>query len=48
MVSKFPQIGQFLKGDDVEMALYRVDPEIVSILDYTQGFGHTEAASAQP
>ena len=46
MVSKFPQIGQFLKADDVEMALYRVDPEVVSILDYTQGFGHTEAANA--
>lgn len=46
MVSKFPQIGQFLKGDDVEMALYRVDPEVVSILDYAQGFGHTEAATA--
>lgn len=46
MVSKFPQIGQFLKGDDVEMALFRVDPEIVSILDYKQGFGHTEAATA--
>lgn len=45
MVSKFPQIGQFLKADDVEMALFRVDPEIVSILDYTQGFGHTEAAT---
>lgn len=46
MVSKFPQIGQFVKADDVEMALYRVDPEVVSILDYAQGFGHTEAASA--
>jgi general stress protein 26 len=46
MVSKFPQIGQFLKADDVEMALFRVDPEIVSILDYAQGFGHTEAAVA--
>jgi len=46
MVSKFPQIGQFLKADDVEMALYRVDPEVVSILDYAQGFGHTEAAVA--
>ena len=46
MVSKFPQIGQFLKADDVEMALYRVDPEVVSILDYTQGFGPTEAANA--
>jgi len=46
MVSKFPQIGQFVKADDVEMALFRVDPEIVSILDYAQGFGHTEAAVA--
>lgn len=46
MVNKFPQIGQFLTGGDAEMALYRVDPEKVSILDYTRGFGHTEAASA--
>ncbi|MEZ5956682.1 MAG: pyridoxamine 5'-phosphate oxidase family protein [Hyphomonadaceae bacterium] len=46
MVNKFPQIGQFLQGDDVEMALYRVDPQVVSILDYTKGFGHTEAATA--
>lgn len=46
MLGKFPQIGQFLKSDDVEMALYRVDPEFVSILDYAQGFGHTESAAA--
>lgn len=46
MVEKFPQIGQFVKSDDVEMALFCVDPEIVSVLDYSQGFGHTELATA--
>lgn len=46
MLKRFPQIGQFVKPDDVEMALYRVDPEVVSILDYAQGFGHTELATA--
>jgi len=46
MTSKFPQIGQFVQAADAEMALFRVDPEVVSILDYSQGFGHTEAAIA--
>jgi PPOX class probable F420-dependent enzyme len=46
MVTKFPQVGQFVKAEDVEMAMYRVDAEVVSILDYTQGFGHTELAVA--
>lgn len=46
MVGKFPQIGQFVNAGDVEMALYRVEPEVVSILDYSKGFGHTEQAGA--
>lgn len=46
MVGKFPQIGQFVKAGDAEMALYRIEPEIVSILDYTKGFGHTQLVSA--
>jgi len=46
MVGKFPQIGQFVQAGDVEMALFRVDPEVVSILDYSKGFGHTEFAAA--
>lgn len=46
MVKKFPQVGQFVKAEDVEMAMFRIDPEVVSILDYAKGFGHTELATA--
>lgn len=46
MLEKFPQLGDFVQPADAEMALFRVDPEVVSILDYTQGFGHTELVQA--
>lgn len=42
MFKKFPQLLAFVKPGDAEMALFRVDPEAVALLDYTQGFGHTE------
>jgi general stress protein 26 len=43
MLAKFPEIGHFVKLDQpAEMAVFRVDAEVFSILDYTQGFGHTE------
>jgi len=47
MVGKFPQIAQFVKaGEDAEMAIYCLDPEIVSVLDYSKGFGYTELVAA--
>jgi nitroimidazol reductase NimA-like FMN-containing flavoprotein (pyridoxamine 5'-phosphate oxidase superfamily) len=45
MMQKFPQLAQFVSGDAPDMAIFRVDPEVVSILDYTKGFGHTEFAA---
>lgn len=42
MMRKFPQIAQFVNAPGEELALYRIDAEVVSMLDYTQGFGHTE------
>lgn len=45
MISKFPRLGEFVKSQSpTDLALYRVDAEIVSILDYSKGFGHTEYA----
>jgi nitroimidazol reductase NimA-like FMN-containing flavoprotein (pyridoxamine 5'-phosphate oxidase superfamily) len=42
--SKYPQQESFPlempKPDDV--ALYRVTPSVISLLDYSKGFGHTE------
>ncbi len=29
-----------------DVALFRVEPEVISVLDYTQGFGHTELVRA--
>lgn len=46
MFKKFPQIAKYVEfGESVEMALFRVEPEVISILDYSKGFGHTELAT---
>ncbi len=45
MFKKFPQLKQFDASMGAEMALYRIDAEVISILDYAQGFGHTELAT---
>ena len=44
MFEKFPQIAQYVPEDSGidEMAFFKVDPQVVSLLDYKQGFGHTE------
>lgn len=42
-VKKFPQIEAMLEAEPVEqLAVFRIEPEVVSVLDYTQGFGHTD------
>ena len=46
MFKKFPQIQDYTPTDDsVELALFRIDPTVVSLLDYQRGFGHTELVS---
>jgi nitroimidazol reductase NimA-like FMN-containing flavoprotein (pyridoxamine 5'-phosphate oxidase superfamily) len=43
MFKKFPQIAQYAASPpDTELALYRIDPIVVSLLDYRKGFGHTD------
>ncbi len=45
MMRKFPEIaiyGEFAEAVAGGLALFRIVPEIVSILDYRKGFGHTE------
>jgi uncharacterized pyridoxamine 5'-phosphate oxidase family protein len=46
MFEKFPQIAKYVSGVTEEMALFRVTPQVISLLDYRQGFGHTEYATA--
>jgi len=43
MVAKFPQVAEFANaGEREEIMAVRIDPEVISLLDYRKGFGHTE------
>ncbi|MGO4571208.1 pyridoxamine 5'-phosphate oxidase family protein [Microvirga sp. 2TAF3] len=46
MLMKFPQLAQYASEGLEGVALYRITPEIFSVLDYRKGFGHTEVAKA--
>ncbi len=37
-----PSTAQMKMPDPGEVALFRVVPEVVSVLDYSKGFGHTD------
>ncbi len=38
---KFPEAVDYSVPEDFEPALFRIDPEVISILDYSQGFGES-------
>lgn len=39
--AKFPQLAEF-STDPFDMVLFRVTPTVISVLDYSKGFGHTD------
>ncbi|CAN5908028.1 pyridoxamine 5'-phosphate oxidase family protein [soil metagenome] len=43
-LGKFPEVAQYVSGSPGEMAMFRLRPQVVSVLDYRKGFGHTELA----
>jgi hypothetical protein len=42
MFQKFPQIAAYAPAELEEIVLFRITPEIISVLDYRKGFGHTD------
>jgi len=42
MLRKFPQILRYALAGKKGLFLVRVTPEVVSLLDYRKGFGHTD------
>lgn len=42
LLEKFPQAAQYETMADTELAFFRIEPKVISILDYKKGFGHTE------
>jgi general stress protein 26 len=40
---KYPEYAPMMKDmNTAEMACFRLDPEVISLLDYTKGFGHSD------
>jgi general stress protein 26 len=47
LLKRFPQIAQWTEAftaEDVEFV--RIRPQVISVLDYSKGFGHTELVTA--
>jgi nitroimidazol reductase NimA-like FMN-containing flavoprotein (pyridoxamine 5'-phosphate oxidase superfamily) len=42
MMAKFPQLSKMEPPDLGTFAFVRISPEVISVLDYTKGFGHCE------
>jgi general stress protein 26 len=43
MFKKLPNLASFIPANDGnELAYLRIDPKIITVLDYKKGFGHTE------
>ena len=41
MFEKFPQIARYAPAEREDIVLFRVTPEVISVLDYREGFGDT-------
>ncbi|MET0856306.1 MAG: pyridoxamine 5'-phosphate oxidase family protein [Telluria sp.] len=47
LLRRFPQIAEWGEaGAASEVAFLKITPQVISILDYTKGFGHTEQVVA--
>ena len=42
MLRKFPQILRYASAGKKGVFLVRITPEVISVLDYRKGFGHTD------
>jgi general stress protein 26 len=42
MFAKYPQLQTMALPDPKDFAFLKITPKVVSVLDYTKGFGHTE------
>jgi general stress protein 26 len=47
LLQRFPQIAEWTDAPMAgEMAFLKITPQVISVLDYSKGFGHTEQESA--
>lgn len=43
LVTRFPQLAEWSESEEVaDMAFVKIVPQVISVLDYEKGFGHTD------
>jgi hypothetical protein len=42
MFAKYPQLHAMALPDPKDFAFLKITPNVISVLDYTKGFGHSE------
>lgn len=42
MFAKYPQLQAMAPPDPKDFAFLKITPKVISVLDYSKGFGHTE------
>ena len=42
LFKKFPQIAGYVPSGTENVLLFRLEPKVISVLDYSKSFGHTE------
>jgi len=42
LVTRYPEYASFPKPKPDEITVYRVVPKVISVLDYSKGFGHAD------
>lgn len=45
LAKKYPEYLTLPSPDFAEIAVFRLAPKVISVLDYTKGFGHTDLVS---
>ena len=46
-LAKFPQIAAFSTDDRASTVIYRIEPHVISVLDYSKDFGHHELVTLE-
>lgn len=45
-MQRFSEIAQYISTDTAELAMFRVTPQEIGVLDYRKGFGHVDHVAA--
>jgi nitroimidazol reductase NimA-like FMN-containing flavoprotein (pyridoxamine 5'-phosphate oxidase superfamily) len=48
LMSRYPEVGEMPEPDPATVRYVRLTPKVISVLDYSKGFGHTDLVAPTP